>query len=445
MAIVEDRRSSARQQVPFAMTSPLHVPRERYYDREFYELEKQYLWARVWQMACRLEEIPRPGDWVEYEICGESIVVVRQRDDSVKAFYNVCPHRATQLCEGVGRAPGGQITCPFHGWRWDIDGTNALVYGVDGFDPECVDPEDIRLREVKVDTWGACAWINMDPDARPLREALSPGAQLLDSVGVENMRVWWWKEVILDANWKVAQEVFHEGYHVMQTHPQLTMGAGTAYPADNVEYTVFENGHARFQGNADAEVGVNRPGADQFIEGLRVLWEGQDAMVLEQDLRVFESIRDQVPPDVDFGQAAIGALYEHAAREGIPMPPPGEHLQLWGGEIFLFPNYFMLPMFGNSLAYRSRPFEDDPERCRFEIWSLTTYPETHDPGRARLQGRFAKDDLEHWGLIPRQDMSNIERIQRGLHSRGFRESRLATEWERAVSNMHEELDRYLAG
>ena len=126
------------------------------------------------------------------------------------------------------------------------------------------------------------------------------------------------------------------------------------------------------------------------------------------------------------------------------MPPPGEHLQLWGGEIFLFPNYFMLPMFGNSLAYRSRPYRDDPERCRFEIWSLTTYPESHDPGRARLDGRYAKDDIENWGLIPRQDMSNIERIQRGLHSRGFRASRLATEWERAVSNMHEELDRYLA-
>ena len=126
------------------------------------------------------------------------------------------------------------------------------------------------------------------------------------------------------------------------------------------------------------------------------------------------------------------------------MPPPGEHLQLWGGEIFLFPNYFMLPMFGNSLAYRSRPYRDDPERCRFEIWSLTTYPESHDPGRARLDGRYAKDDIENWGLIPRQDMSNIERIQRGLHSRGFRASWLATEWERAVSNMHEELDRYLA-
>jgi len=84
----------------------------------------------------------------------------------------------------------------------------------------------------------------MDPHARPLRDALSPGAELLDSVAVGNMRVWWWKEVILDANWKVAQEVFHEGYHVMQTHPQLTMGAGRAYPPDGAEYTVFANGHA---------------------------------------------------------------------------------------------------------------------------------------------------------------------------------------------------------
>jgi phenylpropionate dioxygenase-like ring-hydroxylating dioxygenase large terminal subunit len=445
MAIIEDRRSETRRQVPFAMHSPLHVPGERYYDRGFYELEKQYLWPRVWQMACRLDEIPSPGDWVEYEICDQSIVVVRQRDGSLKAFHNVCPHRGTQLCKGTGRAAGDQIICPFHGWRWDIDGTNALVYGAGGFEAECLDPEDLRLREVHVDTWGACAWINMDPDALPLRDALSPGAPLLDSVGVENMRVWWWKEVILDANWKVAQEVFHEGYHVMQTHPQLTMGAGLAYPADNVEYTVFENGHARFQAAADADVGARRTNADEFIAGLRVLWEGQDAMVLEQDLRVFESIRDTVPDDVDFGQAAIGALYQHAAAEGIPMPPPGEHLQLWGGEIFLFPNYFMLPMFGNSLAYRSRPYEDDPERCRFEIWSLTTYPEGHDPGRARVQGRYAKDDLDNWGLIPRQDMSNIERIQRGLHSRGFTESRLATQWERAVSNMHEELDRYLAG
>ena len=67
-----------------------------------------------------------------------------------------------------------------------------------------------------------------------------------------------------------------------------------------------------------------------------------------------------------------------------------------------------------------------------------------EPARAQLMGRFDKDDTEHFGLIPRQDMGNIERQQRGFHSLAYRESRLSTEWERAITNMHEELDRYLA-
>ncbi|MEX5713092.1 Rieske 2Fe-2S domain-containing protein, partial [Parafrankia sp. FMc6] len=112
MAVTDDRRADAARDVPFAMRDPLHVPRERYYDRTFFELEKEYLWPRVWQMACRLEEIPRPGDFVEYEICDQSILVVRQPDLSVKAFHNACRHRATQLCSGSGRLPGGQIVCP---------------------------------------------------------------------------------------------------------------------------------------------------------------------------------------------------------------------------------------------------------------------------------------------------------------------------------------------
>ncbi len=439
MAITDDRPPAAAT-VPFAMRDPLHVPRERYYDREFFDLEKEKLWPRVWQMACRLEEIPAPGDFVEYEICGQSILVVRQRDNSIKAFFNACRHRATELCKGAGRLAGGQIVCPFHGWRWDLDGTSSFVYGADAFDRALLEPDDLRLGECQVGTWGGCVWINMDPDARPLHEALSPGMRLLDGVGVGNMRVWWWKETILRANWKMAQEAFLEGYHTMRTHPQLTFGAGERWDAASLRYTTFENGHARFE-----SAGINDGlGADQFIEFARVLWEGQDAMTLERDLRIFEGLRRRVPPGEDFPTAAVAALYEYAAGAGIPMAPLSEAMSLWGGEVFLFPNYFMLPQFGNSLAYRIRPYNDDPECCRFEVWSLTTYPEGEEPGRAQLKGRFDRDDSDNWGLIPLQDFSNIERQQRGLHSRSFSELRLATEWERAISNMHEELDRYLS-
>src|SRR6187455_578857 len=82
--------------VPFHMTSPLHVPSERYYSREFFELEKEKLWPHVWQMAAREEEIPEPGDFVEYEIVGQSLLIVRQVDGSVKALHNACRHRATE-------------------------------------------------------------------------------------------------------------------------------------------------------------------------------------------------------------------------------------------------------------------------------------------------------------------------------------------------------------
>ncbi|MBO0729053.1 MAG: aromatic ring-hydroxylating dioxygenase subunit alpha [Acidimicrobiaceae bacterium] len=430
-------RTSGSEIVPFAMTSPMRVPRERYFDRGFFELEKEKLWRRVWQMACRLEEIPEPGDFVEYEICDQSLLVVRQLDYSVKAFENACRHRATQLAVGAGRLPGRQIVCPFHGWRWNLDGTNSFVFHDEQFAPECTQPEDLRLRACKVDTWGGCVWVNLDRDARPLREALSPAAGILDGLGVENMRVKYWKEVILHANWKVAQEAFFEGYHVPQTHPQLWQcGADATMPA---VYQVFENGHGQFTGGSEfAEMDK-----DTFIEMMRLLWEGQDAMTLEREVRLFEGLRNQVSPGESFITAAVQAVYNYAKGAGIPMPPM-ENAGLWGGGMFVFPNYMMLPMWANSLAYRSRPYRDDPEWCRFEVWSLETYPVDSEPEGRPVVARYDQDDAHGWGLIPRQDFSNIERQQRGLHTLSFGSTRLATEWERLISSMHVELDRYLA-
>ncbi|NKQ51579.1 aromatic ring-hydroxylating dioxygenase subunit alpha [Amycolatopsis sp. K13G38] len=442
MTAVEERRTVDTSSVPFAMRDRLHVPRERYYDRGFYELEKQKLWTRTWQMACRLEEIPEPHDFVEYEICDQSVLVVRQRDGSVKAFHNACRHRATQLAKGCGRLGGGQLVCPFHGWRWNADGTSSFVYGDYGFEPECLRPEDLRLRECRVEVWGGCVWITMDPGAGPLRASLSPAASLLKEIGIDNWQVKWWKEVILNANWKMAQEAFMEGYHVMQTHPQLAMGMGEEFPIDTTEYLVFAGGHSSFQ------VKGSRPGytsVDGLLLSGQLLADGQDAMTLERDITVLESLRTREIPDGAVAETVAATLRRHAEGAGIPWRPGMEDSPLFfGGEVFLFPNMFFLPQFGNCLSYRIRPYNDDPEWCRFEVWSLTTYPETEDRPRADLLGRFDKTDTANWGLIPRQDFGNIERQQRGLHTMGFEELRLATRWEAAISNMHVELDKRLA-
>src|SRR5579872_3658396 len=102
-------------QVPFAMHGTTRVPAPRYYDTGFADLEDERLWSRTWQMACRLEEILSPGDYVVYAIGDQSLIVLRLDHDSIRAYHNVCRHRGTQLAVGNGSFRGGQIACPFHG------------------------------------------------------------------------------------------------------------------------------------------------------------------------------------------------------------------------------------------------------------------------------------------------------------------------------------------
>jgi len=433
-----------RTKVPFAMTDSLHVPKERYYDREFFELENKQLWPHSWLMAARLEEIPYAGDYTEFEIVGNSIIIVRQQDGSVKALHNACRHRATELVKGCGRLPGGQIVCPFHGWRWNLDGSNSFVFMKDLFDPSTMKADDLRLRECKVEIWAGMVWINLDLDAPDFSEAMFPVQAILDSVGIGNMRTKWWKQVVLNANWKMTMEAFHEGYHVMQTHPQLLMGAGeeaATIRAGMVEYIAFRGGHGRAHTPP-------RPTTDWdlevFIEANRLLANGQDAMALDRDVQVFEGLRNQVGDDKAPNDIAdtVKALFDYAQAAGIPMAPMSE--LSYGSLVFMFPNYFMLSMYGNCLVYRMRPYDNDPEWVLFDIWSLTTYPVGQEPERAELMGVFDKGDVEHWGLIPRQDFSNIERQQRGLHSQSIEKLRFSPTLERITLNLHEELDRKLA-
>ena len=116
---------------------------------------------------------------------------------------------------------------------------------------------------------------------------------------------------------------------------------------------------------------------------------------------------------------------------------------MWGGEIFIFPNFMILPQGGNTELYRSRPHPSDPDQCIFEIWSSRTRPAAAAAVRATVQHVTNPGDPEELLLIPRQDLANIPRIQKGLHSRGLQHTWLAGNQEKLILNMHQELDRYL--
>ena len=295
MAIVE--RKPAALPVPYAIELPDRVPKQRYFDPDFFALEAERLWSRVWQMACRLEEIPRPGDFVEYRILDQSIVVVRTDDMGVHAFQNVCRHRGVRLVQGRGTCEHG-FTCPFHGWCYGPDGTNTASRDAGRSPSTTSRPATSTSTPVRCETWGGCAWINLDADAPPPRRVPRARGVGLDVWKVESLRTEQWYACRLPVNWKLAIEAFVEMYHVTQTHPQLVIPDALRAPRRRA---------------FDARAFV-----DADIEYLRAMSDGMDGMCHPDDVRIAEPARHRAP-----GRRGAGDrhLEPHAQRRGRALAP----------------------------------------------------------------------------------------------------------------------------
>ncbi|HEY5645301.1 MAG TPA: aromatic ring-hydroxylating dioxygenase subunit alpha, partial [Pseudomonadales bacterium] len=205
---------------------------DRYRSRDFHELEMTKLWPRVWQMACREEEIPEVGDYTLYEVGRFSIIVVRTRE-GIRAHHNVCRHRGRRLCDFEGHA--ASFICPFHGFSWNIDGTLRSV--TSDWDFPQIDQHDFALTPVLCDTWGGWVFINMDVNAEPLAGFLG---DLPDHFAIwepENRYVEAHVGKVMKCNWKLCQEAFMEAFHVINTHPQLLAAIGD----ENSQYDAWGN------------------------------------------------------------------------------------------------------------------------------------------------------------------------------------------------------------
>ena len=192
---------------------------------------------------------------------------------------------------------------------------------------------------------------------------------LLDPLGVADMRVVWWKAAVLPANWKLAQEAFMEGYHVPQTHPQLTLGHPEQYDPDSLVYSVHGNGHSSFQLRPNAQAKKGPPGRCRRDRRHHRIGPSPEQRARGDDpareVHVIEGMRHRpIPEGSTFGAEMVKAIYEYAAGAGIPLPPPDPAaLARWGGMFFMFPNYFVLPQYGNALVYRVRPNGTTPSRA----------------------------------------------------------------------------------
>ena len=424
------------------------VPRERYYAQSFGDLEREKLWTKTWQAACRLEEIPKVGDYSEYVIADQSFLVVRVTEDEVKAYSNHCRHRGNELGNGNGSYRAGKIVCSFHGWRWNLDGSNDKVLAPEGFLPACLDPERLRLREAKVAISMGFVWINPDPDAPEFGDHMAESLPYWAPLKMEDMRMRWWKYMNINANWKTVMEPFLESYHIAQTHPEIAghvqlddwqhenIATGYVYAADG----------GGWGANPPATDGVPpgpMPGIsmiDNMIVTNEAMHDGIDAALM-RDWQIEiqnELYHKQGLRDLEYLAAFNERLYAQAEERGMDMVALAD-----GGGFafgFLFPNIVITAMYGNAFIQRVRPDGTDPEKSITE-WYVVGLPEADF--KAKRPKRVGPLEYEDWGFVAQQDLSNIEKLQRGVKSAGFTEAKFSEPYEGLILHFHRALEKYL--
>jgi len=192
------------------------IPSRLYIDPVYLELERERVFAHTWQLVGRLEQVAESGQFFTVDVGNDAIVVLRD-GDTLRGFYNVCLHRAGPVAHGCGKRQ--TLQCKYHGWTYTLKG--ELLRAPEMQDAERFTPEDMRLREVAVASWGPLVFVNLDGKAPPLHDMLGVIPARVAPFGCESMRFVMRKEYELACNWKVYVDNYLEGYHIPVVHPAL--------------------------------------------------------------------------------------------------------------------------------------------------------------------------------------------------------------------------------
>ena len=341
------------------------LPAEFYLDGGLFALEKEHLFFASWMCVAREEQLPLAGDSLVLNVIGESILLVRNRQGALRAFYNVCRHRGAELCmptgcevQTHGIAPSGGITsrglirCPYHSWVYNLDG--ALV-AAPHIDAAAISNQDFSLYPVGVDTWGGFIFVHLTPQkAVPLAAQLGPASERTQRYPLADLRIGHTLTYGIDANWKVLAENYNECYHCAGVHPELC----------DVVPAFRQNGGATL----DWERGIpHREGAVTYTRS--------------------------------------------GTTDRAPFPGLNEDEKVRHKGELLYPNFFLSLSCDHATAFLLAP--KGPGRteitCHFLFARQELARENFNPS----------DAVDFWDLVNRQDWLICERVQRGMGSRPY--------------------------
>jgi phenylpropionate dioxygenase-like ring-hydroxylating dioxygenase large terminal subunit len=420
----------------------------RYTSKEFLAQEMEHMWSKVWLLLGREDEMPNSGDWQQEEVGPESILMVRQAEGDIKAFYNVCQHRGQRLVDKP-KGHSRRFVCPYHSWAWSTDGELNFVQDPEDF-PAGNPCGKLRLEEIACDTFAGFVWVNMDPDCESLKDYLGPIWGDWDVYGIQDWKRYVALTTTAPCNWKIVMDNFNESYHVNTVHRpkgaaveklRIHSGIDTSYKTTRFDMT--EEGHNRM-----------------------IMLGGYGGPALDKEGVVGEPLagvlRDWgLDPD-DFkgrGEATREALQKARRKLG---PERGYHYfdnlndsQLTDAYHYnLFPNFAVSVWVDGFHFLRARPHPTDPEQCIFDNWWYAPNPEgATDPVRTTA-GIVERDEVvEHqvfaageqsMGLTIDQDMGIFPGQQLSMRSRGYKGAYLAGQ-ESRTQRLHVLVDDYIEG
>lgn len=409
---------------------------DRYLTREYVDLEVEHIWKKCWQVACREEDIPNVGDRINYDIVNQSFIIARTAPDTIKAFYNSCPHRGRALCDK--KESGDNFRCPFHAWTWNLDGSLAWVPAHEDF-PH-VDSETYSLHEVQVGTWGGNVFINPDRSAPSLEAALGVLPELYADCPQEDRYTVAHMRKKIRCNWKLAQEAFMESYHVIETHWDGMPFFGAAH----CQYNEFDDGIAH----------VNWLASPSIVPDFWLLGSVSPAEAVRQYCGAFGV---PMPPEGSIN--SITEARRYIADERIKSIKAGSGVDFSDRSVgylidmvkaFVFPNHH--PWWGEGLPwwYRFLPAGNDPEACIMEVRITQPVPAngerpaTPTPIDIDFDEKCA-DFVGTPGKIIDQDISNLIGVQKGLKAAkpGMEFATLARYQESHIQHFHRVYNKLL--
>ncbi len=196
------------------------LPQNYLISEEIFAEEQKRIFAAQWVCVGHQNDIPATGSYFLGDVAGESVIIVRDQSAAVRAFYNVCRHRGTRICQEHKGYFGQTIQCPYHAWTYGLDGRLAgapHMEECDGFDKA-----DYPLNKVSVGLWEGFIFLNLAESPTPLETAFAPLAEKFSHWNLPKLRSAKRIEYNVRANWKLIFENYSECYHCPLVHPALS-------------------------------------------------------------------------------------------------------------------------------------------------------------------------------------------------------------------------------